>query len=81
MPAVLTGLTTAEASRRLTIDGPKQLPARRPSPLRQLGRQLTQALALGVVPLMIAADGVHKPMRRRGAAAARDSLQPIRGGV
>ena len=47
MPAVLTGLTTAEASRRLAIDGPNRLPqARPPSALRLLGRQFTHLLAV-----------------------------------
>ena len=47
MPAVLTGLTTAEATKRLAIDGPNQLPqARPPSALRLLGRQFTHLLAV-----------------------------------
>ena len=47
MPAVPTGLTTAEASKRLAIDGPNQLPrARPPSALRLLGRQFTHLLAV-----------------------------------
>jgi magnesium-transporting ATPase (P-type) len=47
MSAVLMGLTTAEASQRLTIDGPNRLPEpRRPSALRHLGRQFTHLLAV-----------------------------------
>ena len=47
MPAVPTGLTTAEASKRLAIEGPNQLPrARPPSALRLLGRQFTHLLAV-----------------------------------
>jgi len=63
MPAVLTGLTTAEAVGRLNIDGPNLLPEpRRPSALRQLGHQLTHLLALLWVPSGLALLAGQPPL-------------------
>ena len=47
MTSVVAGLSSIEASRRLAVDGPNQLPApRRPSALRHFGKQFTHPLAI-----------------------------------
>jgi magnesium-transporting ATPase (P-type) len=47
MTAVIAGLSSIEASRRLAADGPNQLPEpRRPSALRHFGKQFTHLLAI-----------------------------------
>ena len=47
MTSVIAGLSSVEASRRLAVDGPNQLPQpRRPSALRHLGKQFTHLLAI-----------------------------------
>lgn len=47
MTSVIAGLTSVEASRRLAADGPNQLPERRrPSALKQFGKQFTHLLAI-----------------------------------
>jgi magnesium-transporting ATPase (P-type) len=47
MTSVIAGLSSIEASRRLTADGPNQLPEpRRPSALRHFGKQFTHLLAI-----------------------------------
>ena len=47
MTSVVAGLSSIEASRRLAVDGPNQLPApRRPSALRHFGKQFTHLLAI-----------------------------------
>ena len=47
MASVISGLSSVEASQRLAVDGPNQLPEpRRPSALRHLAKQFTHLLAI-----------------------------------
>jgi magnesium-transporting ATPase (P-type) len=67
MTSTLAGLSSIEASRRLAADGPNQLPEpRRPSPLRQLGKQFTHLLAI----LLWVASGLAILARQPPLAAA-----------